>query len=802
MRLFAAKSPTVIEFVLIEEGAWHESKRGPNGNQVYMTADQVRASVSLFSGLPVQAIDRKPNFFDHMPNQAKNELSAEGARFLLKDVVGFIREPRAETLPSGKLAVVAPIHFHDERVANTLRAAVEGGDYGFTGGSIDGQPQRWENKLIDGTPYDTVWLGNLDTWDLATFPAAGGRMLRLAASRSIQNIGETTMKLTAKQIAILNGLLFAAGVKSDALEKLYADGVDFGKESLTAIRAALAGKDDLLKQFDVLAAKIEKGEDLDNTFKSLSELKFEDKKLEADAAAKAAVDAQAKVDADAKAKADLDAAKLSEDATVKQAAALLEQAKAANEAVDTKLGEIEIESRVNASRLPDKAKAKLKETLKLRKEYDGNRINASIDAEARYVSEISGNRYVEGGRLNASFEMGDNEVDNLLLRTEAMLSQRPVFNDKKQRIEPLRSFSELHRLTASADEKYDPEKFFRKLARGLNGGFEASNIVDLESGRITASLTTSDLAEIYGTAMHRSMQKDYNLSDFNVWRKIAQVESLSDLRTHYYARFGGYAAAPVISEGGTYTEATSPGDEQVSLTIYKYGHIESITEEMIINDDLRAVQRITKQLGVGMAIDLYRMVFDPITNNDAVSYGSDTDTLVHANHANGAASSGSALSDSTFKTGYDAMIAQSAYGDTRAYLNNKPRYIICGYKQARTAELIANPMVLAQFASGSSSFPEATFLPNSGLPNPLGLADGAVISLPHITSTTNWWMVADPMDLPVILVGFHNGKDTPELVTEAAGTGSHFTADKIRMKTKMRRGAVLNEHRAIYGQIA
>ena len=782
MRIFASTSPTVIEFILIEEGAWHESKRGPNGNQVYMTADQVRASVNRFDGLPVQAIERKRGMFDHMPNEMKHELSAEGARFLLKDVVGFIRSPRVESLDNGHLAVVGPIHFHDESVATTLRAAVESGDYGFTGGSIDGIPLKWDTQLIEGTPFDTVWLGDLDTWDLATFPAAGGRMLRLAASRSINNSGERQM--TAKQKATLVALLSAAGVKGDALEKVFADGADFGKEALTAIRAALAGKDDLLKQFDALAEKMEKGEDVtfDELVTKLTEKAPEPEKLPE----------AVKTESD----------KLMEDPAVKRASELLAKAEEANAKVEAKLGEAEIEQHVTASRLPDLAKEKLKAQLKTRKEYDVTRIKASIDAEAKYLSDVSGGKFIVGDRLNASFEMGSSPVDNLLLRAEGMFSKRPVLNTKKERIEPIRSFAELHRLTASADENYNPEKMFRKLARGLGNGFEASNIVDLETGRITASLTTSDLTEIFGTAMHRAMQKEYSLSDFQAWRKIAAVESLTDLRTKYFARFGGYAAAPIVSEGGTYTEASSPTDEQVSLTIYKYGHIESITEEMVINDDIGAVQRVTKALGVGMAIDVYRMVFDPITNNDAVAYGSDTDTLIHANHANGAASGGSALSDATFKTGYDAMVAQAAYNNSRAYLNNKPRYIICGYKQARTAELIANPVVLAQVATASGEYPTGSMLPQTGLPNPFGLADGAVISLPHVSDATDWWMVADPSELPVILVGFHNGKDTPEIVTEAANTGSHFTADKIRIKTKMRRGAVLNDHRAIYGQLA
>jgi len=817
MRLFAAKSPTVIEFVLIEEGTWHESKRGPNGNQVYMTAEQIRASATLFDGLPVQAIDRKANLFDHMPNEMKNELSAEGARFLLKDVVGFIRTPRVETLANGKLGVVAPIHFHDERVATTLRAAVEGGDLGFTGGSIDGTPQRWENKIIDGKPYDTVWLGELDTWDLATFPAAGGRMLRLAASRLINNDGESHMNLTAKQKAILHGLLSAAGVKGDALEKAFTDDADFGKEALAAIRVALAGKADLLLQFDVLAQKLEKGEDVENTFKALSELKFDDAKTEADASAdkaKADADMKAKADTDAaeaKRKADLETAKTSDDPAVKQAAAILEQAQKANDEVNTKLGEIEIEKHVTASRLPDLAKTKLSQILKLRREYDTNRIKASIDAEANYISAIAPGKYLNGDRLSASFEMGEAEIDTLLLGVQGMFTKEQLFNSKKEAVKPIRSFRELHRLTASADENYDAEKMFRRLALGLSRGhndeglgFQASDFLDAETGRLTASLTTGDLPLIFGTAMHRQMAKEYRIQSYQDWRKVVEIVNFSDLRTRQFERFGGYAAAPIVAEQGTYTEATSPSEEQVGLSIYKYGIIESITEEMIINDDIGSIQRITKALGRGMAIDVYHMVFDPITNNDAVAYGSDTSTLIHANHANGSASGGGVLTQTSWQACVQRMMAQSAFGESRAYLENYPKYIMCGYKQEFNALQVANPVVLAQLsaATGGGFTSGANFLPNTGLPNAYGLADGAVITLKHITSATNWWAIADPSEVPVMLVAFHNGKDTPEIVTEAANSGSHFSADKIRMKVKLRRGAVLNDHRAIDGQLA
>lgn len=796
-RILASKTPTVIEFVLIEEGPWHESKRGPKNKQLYSTRETLQAAVAKFDGLPVQVVSRNVEagnkvitIADHIPANEKIALGKAGNSFYIKDIAGFIRSPRLEEI-DGKAVIIGPVHFHDEAVAQTLRAAIEAGELDIIGGSIDGSPARFDSITVSGTEYEVPWIESLDTWDLVTLPAAGGRMLRLAASRSINE--EKESKMTAKQKAVILSLLHAAGVKGTALEGVLTDNADFGKEALAALRTALTDKPELLKELEAATEMLGKSDTVETGIAAIGKIeekltaKPEPAKPEPVAAVKPEPKPEPVVDP-----------------AVAEANKILEDAKATQAKIETQLGEMEIDKKVNESQLPELTKQNITASLRASRTYEAKEIQKAIDAHRKYLSDI-GAAHISGVRINASIEAGTDAMDNLLDRAQTMFMRGPLYNAKKELVKPITSFKEFWRLTASANEierGYDPERFFRKLGAQLTGGnnrdgeaFVASDYLDPETGRITASLISTDWAQILAATMHRQMARDYRTDQFQDWRKIVEITSIDDLRTRYFARLGGYPTAPSVAEGGTFQSVTSsPGDESSSLSITKYGHIEDFTEEMVIKDDIRSMALLTQRLGRGIAIDTYLMVFNMITNNDAVAFGTDTDTLVHANHSNGAAASGSALQDSTFNTAYNAMIAQAAYGDTRAYIDNAPKYIICGYPQARMAKWISNPAMVAQ---ATSNFPAYT-----GLNNPNANDMGEPIILKHISSTTNWWAIADPMACPTIIVGFYQGKDAPELVTEAAGTGAQFTADTIRIKVKHRRGAVLHDYRGIYGQLA
>ena len=88
------------------------------------------------------------------------------------------------------------------------------------------------------------------------------------------------------------------------------------------------------------------------------------------------------------------------------------------------------------------------------------------------------------------------------------------------------------------------------------------------------------------------MLADYrNMTNFDAWRRIANVVPVNDFRTQERTRFGGYGDIPIVAESGPYVALTSPSDEKATYAAAKRGGSESVTLEMIKNDDVGAIQR-------------------------------------------------------------------------------------------------------------------------------------------------------------------------------------------------------------------
>jgi hypothetical protein len=60
-------------------------------------------------------------------------------------------------------------------------------------------------------------------------------------------------------------------------------------------------------------------------------------------------------------------------------------------------------------------------------------------------------------------------------------------------------------------------------------------------------------------------------------------------------------------------------------------------------------------------------------------------------------------------------------------------------------------------------------------------------------------MVADPKEVPTMVMGFLNGNREPEMfVQDQPNVGSVFTADKISYKVRHIYGGVIEDHRSFY----
>lgn len=348
-----------------------------------------------------------------------------------------------------------------------------------------------------------------------------------------------------------------------------------------------------------------------------------------------------------------------------------------------------------------------------------------------------------------------------------------------------RSFKEAYMAFTGDVPKYlDSEDFNRKVLRESLGGQPYDSAV-----RSTESVDTTSWDQILGDSITRRMVAEYSRPNLSVWRKlVSSMPPINDFRTQRITRMGGYGTLPAVAQGAPYQPLTTPGDEEATYAITKRGGTEDLTLEAIANDDLRAVQRIPRALGLAAAQTLYRFVFDFLATNPNVSY--EAVALFAAGHANTDAAS--ALAQSTLSTGRRKMRKQSAFGDTADILSIVPKLLVVPSDLEELAFQLATSPGALGVGAGTTAGANITNIPNihQGI-EPL--------VVDYWSDTNDWFLVADPTMQPTIEIGFYQGRQDPELfVQNDPVVGSVFTADKITWKIRHIYSGAILDHRGFY----
>ena len=304
-----------------------------------------------------------------------------------------------------------------------------------------------------------------------------------------------------------------------------------------------------------------------------------------------------------------------------------------------------------------------------------------------------------------------------------------------------------------------------------------------DSGRSVESLTTTSWGEILGDSITRRMIAEYGLAALQSWRPLVKTYPVSDFRTQRIDRLGGYGLLPTVNQGAPYQPLTSPTDEEVTYAVTKKGGTEDLTLEMIRNDDLRAIVQIPTKLARAAALTLYRFVWEFFNANAAIY---DTVALFHAGHSN---TDATALSGAAMSVGRKKMRKQAAYGVTEDVMSLAPKFlIVCSDLEELAWEICTSTVAMPSGAPVGAA---------SNIPN---IHQGVTpIVVDYWTSTTQWFLAADPAMVPTIEVGFLDGAEEPALfVQNDPNSGSQFAADKTTFKIRHIYGGAVLDFRGLY----
>lgn len=400
--------------------------------------------------------------------------------------------------------------------------------------------------------------------------------------------------------------------------------------------------------------------------------------------------------------------------------------------VQIALAQMAATTAINASTLPQPAKDKLLQRFAEAKAPFGmDTVKAEIEAERAYLA-----RFTESGKVAVPFDQIS--VEDAAVKMEDMLSA--FFDPTHKNHRDVRSFKEAY-IEFTGD-------------RLVTGRLQGSTVRFAE-----ALISSSWVNALNNTITKRMQQVVEQATDLAAWRKVCNVTSVGDFRTQERFRVGGYGNLPAVAEAGPYNALSSPSDAKATYAVSKRGGTETITLEMVKNDDVRAISRIPTELALAAANTRYEFVFDFFRTNPTIY---DTVALYHASHANLFTA---ALDATSFAAHRLAMLKQTRAGSSKR-LGVGPAAVLVPFDLQETA---FNLFVRNQNL-------DKTFVQSI---NP------EVIPVAYWTDTNDWCSLADPNRFPVLEIAFLDGQEEPEtFVQDMPNVGSMFSNDQITMKIR------------------
>lgn len=277
-----------------------------------------------------------------------------------------------------------------------------------------------------------------------------------------------------------------------------------------------------------------------------------------------------------------------------------------------------------------------------------------------------------------------------------------------------------------------------------------------EPVRASGGPSTLDIADVLSNVANKFLVQYFNAVE-SVWRAIAAIASVADFKQISFYSLTGDLQYVQVPPGGEITHGTL-GNQKYTNQADTYGKMLSIDRRDIINDDVGALDRITQRLGRGAALKLNDVFWSVFLNNSSFF------TSGNGNYSSGAATA----------LDFDSLVDAEVLFLSQTDYDGKPL-------GAPPANLLV-PTPLKEKALQLMRSTEIRRLPDT-------TSTGAATRVDAITNTMAnrfnplssmyldksgytgysakaWYLLADPVDLPVIQVVFLNGQQMP--VVESA----------------------------------
>jgi hypothetical protein len=309
--------------------------------------------------------------------------------------------------------------------------------------------------------------------------------------------------------------------------------------------------------------------------------------------------------------------------------------------------------------------------------------------------------------------------------------------------------------------------------RGMSRMQLATEMLHYRSG----AHSTSDFAAIFANVANKRMRAAYqeNQGTYTQWARRAP--NAPDFKNISIVQLSGAPDLLQTNEAGEFKYGTMI-DAGITYGLVTYGRMVALTRQAIINDDLRAFERLVSAFGSSSSRLENRLVYSQLTSNPAMGDGT---ALFHASHGNLGTGAGSALQLSALKAGRTAMRLQK--GLAKEELNLAPNFLIV-------------PVALEQDAYQLTS---ANYVPAKQTDVNEFRAGGRTALEPIVepildaVSSAAWYLASNNSQIDTVEYCYLDGAEGPVIESQ-----NGFEVDGVTWKCRLDFAAKAVDYRGLY----
>lgn len=284
---------------------------------------------------------------------------------------------------------------------------------------------------------------------------------------------------------------------------------------------------------------------------------------------------------------------------------------------------------------------------------------------------------------------------------------------------------------------------------------DSGNWYEAASHGVRAGFSNVSLSGILANVYNKRLMQGFRYAD-QAWREIAAIGSVTDFKQINSYRLNMTGGFEEVGAGGELKHAAL-SDESFSNQAKTYGKMLGLTRQNIINDDMGALNDVPFMFGRACANSFNRVFWTAFLDNAAF--------FVSGN--NNIQTSATALSLAGLEQAEQGFYAiTAADGEVTGI---RPAILLVPIGLKNLAKQLYTDTVLGVTALGSTSAKakEPVSNPLAGQFKPVStpyLSDATISGY----SATDYYLLADPMDCPVIQAVFLNGRQEPFVESSAA----------------------------------